>query len=196
MVCKEDVLTWFKDLDSYQRIDVMYELLNMCGPFEIRFLGTCIEEIGKHNYQELRGPMITANDIDKLSRDSSLVQSSGLLDECVRHRLLIHISLLSGRNCTCANWFYKNLLSTNKIQDYIIKSRCKDDNVQNEFLLLYTMALHHPAFTFEQKTVFGKLLTELLEQKEGKMRSSPQPGHYCYPPGFGYPTPPKLPVSY
>lgn len=193
MVCKEDVLTWFKDLDSYQRIDVMYDLLNMCIPFEIRFLGTCIEEIGKHSYQELRGPTITANDIDKLTRDSSLVQPSGLLDDCVRHRLIVYISLLSARNCTCANWFCKNLLITNKLEDYVVKGRCKDDIVQSEFLLIYTMALHHPAFTFEQKSIFGKIITDLLDHKEGKFQSSPKPSHYYYPPGFGYPTP-KLPV--
>lgn len=196
MVCKEDVLTWFKDLDSSQRIDVMCALLNMCIPFEVRLLGTCIEEIGKHSYQELRGPTITANDVDKLSKDLSLVQPQGLLDESVRHRILIYISLLSGRNCTCANWFCKNLLISNKLEDYIVKRRCKDDIVQSEFLLIYTMALHHPAFTFEQKNFFGKIVSELLEQREGKFHSSAKPSHYCYPPGFGYPTTPKLHVSY
>lgn len=74
MVCKEDVLSWFRDLQSHRRLDVMYELLHMCVPFEVRFLGSCVEEIGKHSYQELRGPAIVANDLDKLSKEPALSQ--------------------------------------------------------------------------------------------------------------------------
>lgn len=185
MVCKEDVLTWFKDLDSYKRIDLMFELLNMCLPFEIRFLGTCIEEIGKHSYQELRGPAILANDVEKLSKDTSLM--SGLLDESTRHRTLIYISLLSARNCSCANWFYNTLLRTDWLEEQIVKGKCKDENLQSELLLLFTMALYHSAFAFEHKTYFGKMLLHLINQTEGKQVASVT-SNYCYPPGFGYPS--------
>lgn len=190
MVCKEDVLSWFKDLESYKRIDVMYELLNMCVPFEIRFLGTCVEEMGKHSYQELRGPAIVANDVEKLSKDTSL--SQGLLDENTRHRVLLYISLLSARNCTCANWFYKTLFRTDGIEDSIVKGNCKDE-VLSELILLFTMNLHHPAFTFEQKQYFGRILSLLIEQKEKESRVPPKPHvFYNHPPGIMYPTPKVL----
>lgn len=196
MVCKEDVLTWFKNLDSYQRIDLMFELLNMCVPFELRFLGSCIEEIGKHSYQELRGPTITANDIEKLSKDNSLVQTHALFDELVRHRALIYISLLSARNYSCATWFYKNLFISNNIDEYVVKEKCKDESVLKEFLLLFTMALHHPAFTFEQKNHFGNLVAQIVELKDGIKELSPKSCNYYYPPGFGYPTLSKMPVRF
>ncbi|XP_018329826.1 formin-like protein 14 isoform X3 [Agrilus planipennis] len=189
MVCKEDVLLWFKDLEGYKRIEFMYELINMCVSFEVRLLGSCIEEIGKHSYQELRGPAITANDIDKLSKDGTF--SNGLLDETTRHRAVIYLSLLSSRNCKCAEWFYKKLLRTESIESYIVNNNCKDENLLSELLLLYTIAFYHPAFTFEQKTFFGNMLTYLMEQKERKRRISPKP-FGGYPPGFGYPMTPKI----
>lgn len=185
MVCKEDVLSWFKDLECYKRIDVMYDLLNMCMPFEIRFMGSCIEEIGKHTYQELRGLTIIANDVEKLSKDNSL--SNGLLDESTRSRVLLYISLLSTRNCLSANWLFKKLFRTAVFEDFIVKGNCKDENLQSELLLLLTMSLHHPAFTFDQKTFFGSMLLHLIEQREGKKFMAVKPNTFCYPPGFGYP---------
>lgn len=183
MVCKEDVLLWFKDLEGYRRLDVMYDLLNMCVPFEVRFLGTCIEEIGKHSYQELRGSAIIANDIDKLTKDTMLTR--GLLEEGVRHRVLIYLSLLSAGNCKCANWFYKTLLRTEWVESRVLRGNVKDENLQSELLLLFTMGLHHPAFTFDQKNFFGNMLTHVIEQRECKRRitSKPFPG---YSPGIGY----------
>lgn len=184
MVCKEEVLFWFKDLDGYKRIDVLYELLNMCLPFELRFIGSCIEELGKHTYQELRGPTITANDLEKLSKDVSFNQ--GILDENVRHRVLVYISLLTSRNYSVANWLYKKVLRTDHIEDYLVKEKGKDEVLHSEFLLLYTMALHHPAFTFDQKQFFSKVLAHLIDFREN--RDSAKHRALGYPPGFGYTT--------
>lgn len=184
MVCKEEVLLWFKDLDSFKRIDVLYELLNMCLPFEIRFIGSCIEELGKHTYQELRGPAITANDLEKLSKDVSFNQ--GLLDEGVRHRLLIYLSLLSSRNYSVASWMYRKLLRTDALEEYLVKEKGRDEILHSEFLLLFTMALHHPAFTFEHKQFFSKILAGLIDIRENRI--SAKHSALGYPPGFGYPT--------
>ncbi|VEN59956.1 unnamed protein product [Callosobruchus maculatus] len=184
MVCKEEVLLWFKDLDSYTRIDVLYELLNMCLPFELRFIGSCVEEIGKHTFQDFRGPEITANDLEKLNKDPLL--SHGILEETVRHRLLIYLSLLSSRNYNVSNWLYRKLLRTEHIEEYLVKEKGNDDVLHSEFLLLYTMALHHPAFTFEQKQFFSRVLSNLIVFKENRV--SAKHSSLGYPPGFGYPT--------
>lgn len=192
MVCKEDVLSWFKNLECYKRIDVMFELLNMCVPFEVRFLGSCIEEIGKHSYQELRGSAIIANDVEKLAKDATL--QSGLLEEGTRHRVIIYISLLTARNCNCANWFYKNLFRTDRVEEFVLKKKCKDENVMSEMLLLFTLVMHHPAFSFEQKRYFMSMLVDLQEQKDGRKQAVPKASIYSCPPGFGYPTQPKMPV--
>ncbi|KAB0800635.1 hypothetical protein PPYR_06375 [Photinus pyralis] len=183
MVCKEDVLLWFKDLEGYKRLDVMYELLSMCVPFEVRFLGSCIEEIGKHSYQELRGSAIIANDIDKLTKDSTLTQ--GLFDEGVRHRVLIYLSLLSASNCKCANWLYKTLLRTEWVESCVLRGNVKDENLQSELLLLFTMGLYHPAFTFDQKNFFGNMLAHVIEQRECKKHLTTKP-FPSYSPGMGY----------
>lgn len=194
MVCKEDVLSWFKDLESYRRIDVMYELLNMCVPFEVRFLGTCVEEIGKHSYQELRGPAIIANDIEKLSKDTSLMQQ-GIQDEQLRHKMLVYLSLLSARNYQCANWMYKSVFRTDWVEDFIVKGNFKDDNVQSELLLLFTMGLHHPAFSFEQKLFLGKMLSLLMEYRENRVPIKTSVFYSSHPPGISvYPTQ-KITVS-
>lgn len=193
MVCKEDVLSWFKDLEGYRRIDVMYELLNMCVPFEVRFIGTCIEEIGKHSYQELRGPEVTANDIEKLSKDNSMLQ--GILDEHVRHRVLLYISLLSARNSKCASWYYRNVFRTDWLEEYIVKGNFKDENVQSELLLLFTMGLHHPAFSFEQKLFFGKMLSLLMEYKENRIAIKPSVYYSSHPPGINVYSTQKVGVS-
>lgn len=211
MVCKEEVLSWFKDLDSYRRIDVLYELLNMCVPFELRFIGTCVEEIGKHSYQELRGPTITANDLDKLSKDVSLTMGAGaLLDECVRHRVLLYVALLSSRNYNVANWMYRTLLRTDYVDEFVrdkvLNGGSGRDELQNEFLLLYTMSLYHPAFTFEQKQEFARFLEPLIECRDAceRTNNSRHINHFptnnnsatsssssgscnSYPPGLGFP---------
>lgn len=183
MVCKEEVLLWFKDLDSHNRIDLMYELLNMCLPFELRFFGSCIEELGKHTYLDLRAHTITANDLEKLSKDVSF--NPGILDESVRHRIIICLSVLSSRNYSVANWFFMKLLRTDSIEEYL-KDKEHDEMLHSEFLLLYTMALHHPAFTFEHKQFFSKVLLNLVEYRE--YRVSAKHSVLGYPPGFGYPT--------
>ncbi|CAG9854365.1 unnamed protein product [Phyllotreta striolata] len=189
MVCKEDVLLWFKDLDSHDRIDLMYELLNMCLPFELRFFGSCIEELGKHTYQELRGPTLMANDLEKLSKDASF--SQGVVDESVRHRLIIYLSVLSSRNYNVANWVFNNALRTDSIEEYL-KDNGKEEMLISEFLLLYTMALHHPAFTFEQKQFFSRVLVNIIGIRENRV--SARHSALGYPPGFGYPTQKQMEV--
>ncbi|XP_022908413.1 uncharacterized protein [Onthophagus taurus] len=192
MVCKEDILSWFKNLDCYKRIDVMHDLLNICMPYELRFIGSCLEEIGKHTYQELRGVTLIANDVDKLAKDNLLNLSTGLLDEVTRNRAVLHLSLLSSRNCVGADWLFKSLFRTEVFEDFIVKGNCKDESLQNEFLLLLTMGVHHPAFTFDQKYFLGRLIERLLEQKEHRNEATPKISNFCIPPGFPYQQPPPV----
>lgn len=181
MVCKEEVISWFKDLESYKRIDCLYELLNMCVPFELRFLGTCVEEIGKRTYQELLTPTDTANSLDKLKKDALFNQ--GVCEESVRHRLLLSLSLLTSRNVNVAEWLYKKLLRTDYVDDGIICEISKSEVLQSEFLLMYTMALYHPAFNFDQKQDFYTVLARLIDIREKRIMKTA--GYDC-PPGFGY----------
>lgn len=182
MVFKEEVISWFKDLESFKRIDVLYELLNMCVPFELRFLGTCVEDMGKRNYQELLTPTDNFNNLDKLKKD--VVFNKGLCEEGVRHRLLLCLSLLSSRNVSVAEWLYKKLLRTEYFNNGVVCEISKSDVLQSEFLLLYTMANYHPAFTFDQKKDFYEILARLIDIRENRI--SPKPSAFDYLPGFDY----------
>lgn len=181
MVCKEDILTWFQDLESYKRIDMLCELINMCLPFELRFVGSFLEETGKHSYQALRQRALAANDYEKLEKDTSLKDRT-LYEENIRHLMLINVSLLKSRNYNVANWYSKNFLRTDYIEELVVKE--KNEIVQNELLLLYTMATRHPAFSFDQKQFYNRILVRLYELRDGKSNKSCT---YRYPPGFEHP---------
>lgn len=182
----------------------MCSLLNMCIPFELRYLGTCIEEQGKHDYQELRGAALIANSLDKLAKE--LCGAKSLLEKCTRHRLTVYVSLLQSRNYTCAQWMYSVLLRSDVFDAFIASGAFnKDITLHTELLLLYTMALNHPAFTFEQKRYFGEIVTRLTEYEMSTTTTmatgtlvpppthNPQPPPPC-PPGLGYAMKAPLPV--
>lgn len=111
----------------------------------------------------------------------------GLLEKGVRHRVLIYLSLLSSRNCQCATWLYKALLRSDALETFILKENVKDESLHSELLLLFTMGLYHPAFTFEQKSYIGGMLVVLVQQwdqRERGLHASPRP-FSSYPPGLG-----------
>ncbi|CAK1549952.1 unnamed protein product [Leptosia nina] len=153
MVCKEDVVSWFKELESYKRIDAMCTLLNMCLPFELRFIGTYLEELGKRDFQELRGAELRANNPTDLAADIGGADT----DSRTRRKMALYVSLLRSCNFACATTLYNAMV--NLEQSGLLKGLYGD--LLEEILLLYTMALHHPAFTFDQKSHFGEILEKL-----------------------------------
>ncbi|CAG9098852.1 unnamed protein product [Plutella xylostella] len=153
MVCKEDVVSWFKELESYKRIDAMCTLLNMCLPFELRFIGTYLEELGKRDFQELRGAELRANNPADLAADIGGANT----DPRTRRKMALYVSLLRSCNFACATTLYNAMVSLE--QSGLLKGLYGD--LLEEILLLYTMALHHPAFTFDQKSHFGEILDKL-----------------------------------
>lgn len=176
MVCKEEILLWFRESASYKRIDVICNLLNMCIPFELRFVGTFVETIGKHSYQELRGAELKANNPSEIAAE--VAQShNGLSDGTFRRKVTLYLSLLHSYNHSCAKGIY-DILTSSDLGD--ILSRCgeanspsatsthtsADGNILEELLLLFTMAINHPAFTFEQYTGLGKVLMQLLDEEK------------------------------
>lgn len=164
MVCKEDVVSWFKSLKSHTRIDVMCNLFNLCLPFELRFLGTCLEDLGKRDFHDLRTTESGANNPSEFkSPDLQCIS-----DKRARTKLALHISLLHSCNYACSNGYYKILANVEEVNNLI---KCNgvssaDDEVLEELLLIYTLALNHPAFTFEQKLFLGEVFTKLQQEEE------------------------------
>ncbi|GAB1865367.1 Zinc finger CCHC domain-containing protein 2 [Camponotus japonicus] len=184
MVCKENVVSWFGNLSSYKRIDVMCTLLNMCLPFEVRYLGTCVEEIGKRDYNDLRDTEHHANN----TSDVAELTTSSVTDKRTRRKLALYMALLHSCNYACAVILYKNLsnLDHQEIINLINGTTFNvDDQPLEELLLLYTMALNHPAFTYEQKSVFGNIFIKLQEEEArlnfSKINSSFKPTQGCTP---------------
>ncbi|XP_053602105.1 sine oculis-binding protein homolog isoform X2 [Plodia interpunctella] len=168
MVCKEDVVSWFKELESYKRIDAMCTLLNMCLPFELRFIGTYLEELGKRDFQELRGAELRANNPTDLAADIGGANT----DPRTRRKMALYVSLLRSCNFACATTLYNAMVSLE--QSGLLKGLYGD--LLEEILLLYTMALHHPAFTFDQKSHFGEIL-EKLKLEDQRIQFQEQPEH-------------------
>ena len=145
MVCKDEVWMWFRDNEPHRRLELVCGLLNMCLPMELRFISTCVEDLGKRDFHDLREAEYKANNTQEIKR------LSNLLDERTRSNLIVYIALLSGRNHTCSTLLYQSLVEAQ--QDPPLT----DVNHIKEMLLVYTMVLHHPAFTFEQKRVIAEL---------------------------------------
>ncbi|XP_033229371.1 histone-lysine N-methyltransferase SETD1B isoform X3 [Belonocnema kinseyi] len=164
MVCKENVVSWFGNLSSYKRIDVMCTLLNMCLPFEIRYIGACVEERGKRDYNDLRDTEHHANSITELTE----LTAQSVIEKQTRRKLVLYMALLQSCNYACAVVLYKNLANLD-IQEVINllneTSSNQDDQPLEELLLLYAMALNHPAFTYDQKNTFGNIFVKLQEEE-------------------------------
>nr|XP_049708415.1 protein PRRC2A isoform X4 [Helicoverpa armigera] len=174
MVCKEDVVSWFKELESYKRIDAMCTLLNMCLPFELRFIGTYLEELGKRDFQELRGAELRANNPTDLAADIGGANT----DPRTRRKMALYVSLLRSCNFACATTLYNAMVSLE--QSGLLKGLYGD--LLEEILLLYTMALHHPAFTFDQKSHFGEILEKLKMEDQRIQFPEPQEHINVVPP--------------
>lgn len=150
MVCKEEVFMWFKELTGSKRIGVVCGLLNMCYPLELRFLGTCLEDLGKKDFYCFQEAEQKANNVNEIRK---LID---LKDNVTRCKFIVSLALLHSSNHVCSNVLYQTL---SKHLDCI--ELFNDQRSLNEMLLVITMALNHPAFTFDQKTVLTQHLLSI-----------------------------------
>lgn len=162
MICKEDVVSWFKELESYKRIDAMCTLLNMCLPFELRFLGTVLEELGRRDSQELRGIELRVNNSTELAADIAACQAGEPTDIKVRRKMAMFLALIRACNRPCVNELFKTLDSWGE-RDF---SKFGDGDPLQELLLVYTMATNHPVFSFEQRMKCGEIFSKINENNK------------------------------
>lgn len=185
---KETVFEWFGlHLNPAKRIEFMCGLLHMCQPLELRFLGSCLEDLARKDYHVLRDFEIRAN------TPSDLGILTDVIDPVVRSKLLVCLSLLGSDSRECAGilfrilshvdpaLFYKNYGYSlpsfrDPSQHHPFHPPCQEGNAfgrseQNcglssetvtgpleQLALLFTMASLHPAFPFHQReTVRGQL---------------------------------------
>lgn len=171
MISKEDLVLWFKNLESYKRIDLMCTLLNMCLPFELRFLGTCLEELGRKDAQDLRGVEIKVNNPQEFVADVGQLQSGEPTDIKVRRKMALYLALVRACNRTCVNELFKTLDSWGD-RDF---SKFNDGDPMQELLLVYTMAINHPVFSFEQRMKCGEIFSKITMCKSQTGSASQTP---------------------
>lgn len=157
MVCKEDVVLWFKESESYKRIDAMCTLLNMCLPFELRFLGTCLEELGTRDSKELRGIELRVNNSTELAAEMAACQHGEPSDIKVRRKMVLYLALIRACNRPCVNELFNTLYSWGN-NEFL---KTAEGDALQELLLVYTMAANHPVFSFEQRMKCGEIYNQI-----------------------------------
>ncbi|PWA33034.1 hypothetical protein CCH79_00013047 [Gambusia affinis] len=155
-VQREGVYRWFSTLTSAQRAEFLCGLLDLCVPIELRFLGSCLEDLARKDYHSLRDAEIKANNPADLSGLTNVT------DEVVRSKLLVSLALLGTDNREAAGVLYRTLTHIDTvINNYGLA--LNDGRTEEQFLLLFTMASNHPAFNFHQKQVLRHQLGHIQD---------------------------------
>ncbi|XP_034033141.1 zinc finger CCHC domain-containing protein 14 [Thalassophryne amazonica] len=155
-VQREEVYRWFSSLTSAQRAEFLCGLLDLCVPIELRFLGSCLEDLARKDYHPLRDAEIKANNPADLSGLTNIT------DEVVRSKLLVSLALLGSDNREAARVLYRTLTHIDTvINNYGLA--LNNGRTEEQFLLLFTMASNHPAFSFHQKQVLRQKLGQIQD---------------------------------
>ncbi|XP_033075148.1 zinc finger CCHC domain-containing protein 14 isoform X1 [Trachypithecus francoisi] len=157
---RDGVYRWFSELPSSQRVEFLCGLLDLCIPLELRFLGSCLEDLARKDYHSLRDSEIKANN------PADLGSLTNLTDEVVRSKLLVSLALLGSEQREAAGVLYRTLTHIDSIiHNYGLQ--LNEGRTGDEFLLLFTMASNHPAFSFHQKQVLRQELTQIQSSLNG-----------------------------
>ncbi|XP_036891295.1 zinc finger CCHC domain-containing protein 2 isoform X3 [Sturnira hondurensis] len=112
---QERVYEWFGlVLGSAQRLEFMCGLLDLCNPLELRFLGSCLEDLARKDYHYLRDSEAKANG---LSDPGPLTD---FREPAVRSRLIVYLALLGSENREAAGRLHRLLPQV----DSVLKSLC------------------------------------------------------------------------
>ncbi|KAM6445738.1 zinc finger CCHC domain-containing protein 2 isoform 3-T3 [Rhynochetos jubatus] len=189
---KETVYEWFGlVLGSAQRLEFMVGLLDLCNPLELRFLGSCLEDLARKDYHCLRDSEAKANGL------SDPGQLGDFRDPAVRSKLIVYLALLGSENREAAGRLHRLLPQVDSIlqscparrpragaaeeegaeeeEDAVVVMDGAGENgqaglpaarglgfgAQEELLLLFTMASLHPAFSFHQRVTLREHLERL-----------------------------------
>ncbi|XP_061891800.1 zinc finger CCHC domain-containing protein 14 isoform X1 [Entelurus aequoreus] len=164
-VQRDGVYLWFSSLTSAQRAEFLCGLLDLCVPIELRFLGSCLEDLARKDYHSLRDAEIKANNPTDLSGLTNIT------DEVVRSKLLVSLALLGSDNREGAGVLYQTLTHIDTvINNYGVA--LNDGRAEEQFLLLFTMASNHPAFSFHQKQVLRQQLSQIQDILQSQTREA------------------------
>lgn len=152
---KERVCEWFKTLEAPERIELMCSLIQHCHPLEVRFFGTCIEDMARKDFLSLRADETNANKLDVVNK------LNDINDQHVRSRLILYLSLMHTTNSKCANVFYEtlNAIDLSAYAEMPSKYVENDESLEEakrhlqDVIMAYTLAGNHPAISVGQRQV-------------------------------------------
>ena len=162
---RENIYSWFKTLDGSKRIQFLHGILHLCFPLELRFIGTCIEELARKDFNYLKDAESKANTLIEVS------SIDDLSDRVQRSKLIVTLALMSSTNQECARSLF-NLFKCD-ILNVIANSKDEvDDKIADEYLLMLTMAANHPAFEFVMRTIISNQLKQVEAKFNNKMEQN------------------------
>lgn len=150
----------FGTLSPHQRIDVLSGLLRMCLGPELRFIGSVVVDLCKKDYIYLREQENKANKPEELT---SLKQNPTDIKN-LQQTMALNLALLHTDNTHCASIVF-DILENNMKQAFSITTATEKESV-DIILLVLTMAMRHPAFTFYQRTELYKYYMCVKKQLE------------------------------
>lgn len=122
----------------------MCGMLQMCLPMELRFLGSYVEDLAKKDFHQLRESEGKANNRHELSKFS---ETDGRV---FRTKMAVYLALLHSSNRTCSNIIFQ--LLENHVQEALTVIDSMDEMTVHNILLVLSMAMNHPAFSYHQKS--------------------------------------------
>lgn len=143
----------------------MCGLLNLCLPLELRFLGTCVEDLASKDYAYFREAELRANSYGELSK------CTNVRDAVTRSKLVTSLALLHLYNRSCSHAIFEALSEEMKCS----KQETYDTKTLEEMLLLFTMATHHPSFSFDERSEFVKYREKLESVCASQSMAVPAP---------------------
>lgn len=167
MVCIDEVVAYFKTLKSYERLWMMCRLQSHCLPIELRYLGTCLDNLSKRDIHILKKLELEAND----PANVSVVACKCICDKTVRAAVIKYLSVLNTNSTKCSELIYKALTDDKGLERIFKcpKAFFNDKNAFEELMVLYTLAVNHPAFIFEQKTQLDSIFNCIKKEKERQL---------------------------
>jgi len=157
-----DVVHLYQRMSAADRVELMCRLFDGSLPCEVRFMCSVLHDIASRDHESLQKLENNVNRLDSYKHQKDL--SHGLGHLC--HAL----SLINPDNRAVANAIYAQLNSSD-----VLSSAPSDPVILDEYRLLYTMAVNHPVFTFQQRDELRRnFLTELdaMAKEHSKMRKS------------------------
>ncbi|CAF4960294.1 unnamed protein product [Rotaria sp. Silwood1] len=184
MLNQEQIHRYFNHLSGAKRIEFLYGLLHLCQPLELRYLGTCLEEIARKDYEYLyhaeqkTNHLPTQNSTTTINETNNQQQNElgsdeklDLTDQFTRAHAIVDIALLWAKNRPCALRLFRHLKASEsvKLVDMLLERDDLDERTMDEILIIFCLAANHPAFSFDMRTQMSQTLKE-LEKRQRKMK--------------------------